>query len=136
MTVAACGARAEPRLLERLMARRPKAAEPLSAVRSGLAAGIAGTAVMTAGQIAYSKATGAQASTVPAQVARRIFKGVLRRDLPPPQGGVDTALNTIMHWLYGHQLGRVLFGLTAAGRRPGAGVAFGLVVWGSDHKSA
>jgi len=86
MTVAACGARAEPRLLERLMARRPKAAEPLSAVRSGLAAGIAGTAVMTAGQIAYSKATGAQASTVPAQVARRIFKGVLRRDLPPQTG--------------------------------------------------
>jgi hypothetical protein len=55
----------------------------LSAVKSGLAAGVAGTAVMTAAQTAYYKATGAQPSTVPAQVARRAIKGVLRRDLPP-----------------------------------------------------
>ncbi len=115
-----------------MSARHPKAAAPLSAVTSGVAAGVAGTAAMTVAQMAYYKATGTEASTVPAQVARRIFKGVLRRDLPPEGAqGIEPALNSVMHWLYGTSWG-VLFGLTAAGRRPGAGVVFGLVVWGAS----
>lgn len=112
--------------------RSPNTAEPLRAVKSGIAAGAGGTAVMTAAQMAYYKATGAQASTVPAQVARRIVGGVLRRDLPPEGAqGIEPALNTAMHWLYGTSWG-ALFGLTAAGRQPGSGVMFGLVVWGAS----
>jgi len=86
---------------------------------------------MTAAQLAYYKATGTEPSSTPAIVARRVIKGVLRRDLPPPQGGVDTVLNNGMRWLYGTGWG-VLFGLTAAGRRPGEVVPFGLVVWGAS----
>jgi hypothetical protein len=110
----------------------PKAADPLAAVKRGIAAGVAGTAVMTAAQTVYYKATGAQPSTVPAQVARRVIEGVLRRDLPPQSAqGIDPALNNATHWLYGTSWG-ALFGLTAAGRRPGAGVVFGLLVWGAS----
>ena len=114
-----------------MSARHPKAAESLSAVRAGVAAGTAGTAAMTVAQMVYYKLTAAQPSSVPVQVARRIATGVLHRDLPPPQGGVDTVLNNAMHWIYGISWG-ALFGLAAAGRRPGAGVAFGVVVWGAS----
>jgi hypothetical protein len=111
--------------------RRPKAAEPINAVKAGVAAGAAGTSAMTAAQMAYYKATRSQPSNVPVQVARRIASGVLHRDLPPPQGGVDAVLNNAMHWIYGTSWG-ALFALAAAGRRPGAGIVFGLVVWGAS----
>jgi hypothetical protein len=94
----------------------------------GLAAGAAGTAAMTAAQTAYYRVTGAEPSSTPAEVGKRIIRGVLRRDVPEDR---DELLNNAMHWLYGTSWGAVL-GLTAAGRRPGAGVMFGLVVWGAS----
>jgi hypothetical protein len=94
----------------------------------GLAAGAAGTAAMTAAQTAYYRITGADPSSTPAEVGKRIIRGVLRRDVPEDR---DELLNNAMHWLYGTSWGAVL-GLTAAGRRPGAGVMFGLVVWGAS----
>ena len=96
------------------------------ALRRGLAAGVAGTAAMTAAQTVYYKATGAEASTTPAEVGKRIIRGVLQRDVPEER---TEALNTGMHWLYGTGWG-LLYGLAA--RRPTTGVGFALTVWGAS----
>lgn len=101
---------------------------PLLAAGRGIAAGAAGTAAMTAAQAAYYKVTGAEASTTPAEVAKRIIGGVLRRDVPEDR---DALLNNAMHWTYGISWGALL-GLTAAGRRPGSGLLFGTVVWATS----
>jgi hypothetical protein len=61
-------------------------------------------------------------------VAKRVIGGVLRRPVPEDS---DELLNNAMHWLYGTSWGALL-GLAAAGRRPGTGIAFGLVVWGAS----
>jgi hypothetical protein len=100
---------------------------PASLLR-GVAAGAAGTAAMTAAQLAYYKATGGEPSSTPAEVAKRVIGGVLRRPVPEDS---DELLNNAMHWLYGTSWGALL-GLAAAGRRPGTGIAFGLVVWGAS----
>jgi hypothetical protein len=99
---------------------------PLRALGRGLVAGAVGTAAMTAAQTAYYKATGSEPSTTPAEVAKRIVRGVLQRDVGEERTG---ALNTGMHWLYGTSWG-ALHGLAA--RRPNRGVAFALVVWGAS----
>ena len=99
---------------------------PLHALRRGLIAGAVGTAVMTAAQTAYYKATGAEPSSTPAEVGKRVIRGVLQRDVSDDKEGV---LNNGMHWLYGTQWG-VLYGLAA--RRPTHGIVFGLVVWGAS----
>jgi hypothetical protein len=95
----------------------------------GVAAGAIGTAVMTAAQTAYYKATGAEPSTTPAEVGKRVVRGVLERDVPEEATGT---LNNVMHWLYGTGWG-ALFGLAAAGREPGLGVGFALTVWGASQ---
>jgi hypothetical protein len=94
----------------------------------GAAAGAAGTAAMTAAQTAYYKATGAEPSNTPAEVARRVIRGVLHRDVPED---AEPLLNNAMHWIYGTSWGALL-GLAAAGRRPGTGIGFGLAVWGAS----
>lgn len=99
---------------------------PLQALRRGLIAGAVGTAVMTAGQMAYYKATGTEPSSTPAEVAKRVIRGVLHREVSNEQ---DELLTNGMHWLYGTQWG-VLYGLAA--RRPTHGIVFGLVVWGAS----
>lgn len=99
---------------------------PLRALGRGVAAGAIGTAVMTAAQTAYYKATGAEGSTVPADVAKRIIRGVLQREVSDEQ---TAKLNTAMHWLYGTGWG-ALYGLAA--RRPSHGIAFTAVVWGAS----
>ncbi len=104
------------------------ASGPLVALGRGIAAGAAGTAVMTAAQTAYYKATGAEPSTVPAEVAKRIIGGVLQREVPENR---DEQITTAMHWTYGTSWGALL-GLAAAGRRPGSGLLFGLTVWGAS----
>jgi hypothetical protein len=81
---------------------------------------------MTVAQTAYAKATGGEASTTPAEVGKRIIRGVLRREVPDEQTG---ALNNAMHWLYGTSWG-ALYGLAA--RRPTTGIAFALTVWGAS----
>lgn len=96
------------------------------ALRRGLIAGAVGTAVMTVAQTAYYKATGTEPSSTPAEVGKRVIRGVLQRGVSDDQEG---ALNHAMHWLYGTQWG-VLYGLAA--RRPTHGIVFGLVVWGAS----
>jgi hypothetical protein len=101
----------------------------LGGLARGVAAGAAGTAAMTAAQTAYYKAVGAESSTTPAEVGKRVIRGVLQREVSDEQ--TDT-LNNAMHWLYGTGWG-ALFGLAAAGRRPGLGIGFALTVWGASQ---
>ena len=106
---------------------------PVGAIARGAVGGAAATGVMTAAQTAYYKATGAEGSTTPGEVAKRILEGVFGRavsddDLPK--------LTTRMHWLYGTLWGTAL-GIAAAsgcGRSGvlGRGLGFGLVVWGAS----
>jgi hypothetical protein len=97
-------------------------------VARGVLAGAAGTAAMTAAQTAYYKATGSEPSTTPAEVAKRVIRGLLHRDVPDDKTDL---LNNAMHWIYGTSWGALL-GLAAAGRRPGSGVVFGLTAWGAS----
>jgi hypothetical protein len=106
---------------------------PLRAVGTGLVAGAAGTAAMTAAQTVYYKKTGNQPSTTPAEVGRRLIRGVLQRDVPEDRTDL---LNNAMHVAYGTSWGAAL-GIVAgsAARRPPAlrtGLAFALSVWGAS----
>ncbi|MDQ3608432.1 MAG: DUF1440 domain-containing protein [Actinomycetota bacterium] len=107
---------------------------PLGSVVRGVAAGAIGTAVMTAGQMAYYKVTGAQGSQTPAEVGKRISEGVLHRPVPEEK---MKSLNNAMHWSYGTSWG-IAYGLAAGSRRPAGdgniagGLAFGTVVWGAS----
>ncbi len=105
---------------------------PLGALARGAAAGVAGTAVMTAAQTAYMKATGGEASSTPAEVAKRIVEGVLHREVPEERMDL---LNNAMHWFYGTSWGTI-YGLAAGSRAPDSalrsGLGFGFVVWGAS----
>jgi hypothetical protein len=104
---------------------------PLTAMLAGLAAGAAGTGVMTAAQTAYLKATGAESSSTPAEVGRRIIEGVLGREVPEER---MEQLNTAMHCLYGTSWGAV-YRIVAGGRRASplrGGLLFGAAVWGAS----
>lgn len=81
---------------------------------------------MSVAQSAYYKATGSEPSTTPAEVGKRLIRGVLQREIDDEY---SDALNTAMHWLYGTGWG-VLYGLAA--RRPMRGVTFALIVWGAS----
>ena len=96
------------------------------ALSRGVLAGAVGTGAMTAAQTAYYKATGAEGSTTPAEVAKRVIRGVLQREVSDDR---TPMLNTAMHWLYGTGWG-TLYGLAA--RRPTLGLAFGALVWGAS----
>lgn len=102
--------------------------ELVTGVSKGVLAGAAGTAAMTAAQLAYYRATGSSSSPAPAEVAKRVVGGVLQREVPEDS---DELLGTATHWAYGVGWGAV-FGLAAAGRRPGRGVGFGLTVWAAS----
>lgn len=85
---------------------------------------------MTAAQTRYYKKTGAQPSTTPAEVAKRIIRGVLQRDVGDDKTDV---LNNATHWSYGTMWG-VLLGIVAgsASAPPPpvrTGLAFGVFVW-------
>jgi hypothetical protein len=95
-------------------------------IARGLVAGAVGTGVMTAAQTAYYKATGSEPSSTPAEVGERVIGDVLQREVPDKE-----KLNTGMHVAYGTSWGGLL-GLAAAGRRPGAGIVFGLTVWAAS----
>ena len=101
----------------------------LGGLARGVAAGAVGTAVMTGAQLAYYKAMDVEPSTTPAEVAKRVIRGVLQREVSDDR---TSALNNAMHWLYGTGWG-ALFGLAAAGREPGLGVGFALTVWGASQ---
>ena len=97
----------------------------------GLAAGAAGTGVMTGAQTAYMKATGGESSSVPAEVAKRTIRGVFHREVSDER---TEQLNNAMHWLYGTSWGAV-YAIAVGNRRPGTltgGLVFGTVVWGAS----
>jgi hypothetical protein len=103
----------------------------LGTLGRGLAAGIAGTATMTAAQSGYYKLRDAEASMVPAEVAKRTVRGVLQRPVSEDKTGL---LNTLMHWGYGSGLG-IMYGLVqghAPGRALPAGLAFSSAVWAAS----
>ncbi len=100
--------------------------DTLRGARYGVAAGLAGTTAMTAAQAVYYKLTDAEPSTTPAEVAKRIIRGVLQRDV---SDDATPQLNQVMHWLYGCGWG-TLYGLSS--RSPGRGIGFGTVLWGAS----
>jgi hypothetical protein len=105
------------------------------ALARGIAAGVAGTAAMTAYQLAVAKVQGKPLRTpvperwadapAPAQVAKRAADAVglgrrlTREDVP--------LLTNVMHWLYGVSWGALY------GAIPGGGLAFGTAVWGASY---
>jgi hypothetical protein len=101
---------------------------PLGAVARGLASGVVGTAAMTVAQSAYYNAQGSEPSTTPAEVAKRILRGVFHRRIDDDK---TEALNNAMHWTYGTSWGLV-YGLVQGTVRTHAarnGMLFGSLVW-------
>lgn len=130
--IAAGAALVATRRLDGALRSRPRRS-PLGALWRGLAAGVAGTAVMTAVQTIYYKATGSEGSETPAEVGERIVGGVLRREVP---GERRPLLNQVMHWSYGSSWG-IPLGLVAGSRATpppvaATGALAGLSVWGAS----
>lgn len=83
----------------------------------GLWAGAAGTFAMTRYQVAVAKIRGTEPSTTPAEVGKRVIRGVFHRRFPEEH---TAKLNQAMHWGYarGARARRLLPpGLRAHGRR-------------------
>jgi hypothetical protein len=86
---------------------------PLRAAAQGLCAGVIGTAVFTAYQLATGKAGGEEQpkewseAATPAQVGQRVAEGVFQEEVPLERAGL---LTQVVHWLYGSSWG-VLYGL-------------------------
>lgn len=110
-----------------------QALTPLGAAGRGVLAGMAGTALMTATQMAYYKATGTESSSTPGEVGRRIISGVLQREAPEAS---STVLNQGMHWLYGTGWG-LPYGIVAGSGPSGSltrgALGIGLAVWASSR---
>ncbi len=69
----------------------------------------------------------------PAQIGKRLFEAVFRRDLAGQRAGL---VNDVMHWSYG--LGWAVGHAIVASSRPvrptlRSGIAFGSLVWASDY---
>lgn len=120
---------------------------PAGAIARGLAAGLLGTACMTVLQEVMAKrrrlsmpvamrefedADPWSHAPAPAQLAKRVVEGVLRREVPVARIPLYT---NVMHWGYGISLG-ALYGV-AQGSFPGRpavrGPLFGLGVWGQSY---
>lgn len=125
---------------------------PLGAISRGLAAGLIGTAVMTAAQELWAKIQASQATedpgggeqgdgdkqqdaqdpweqaSMPAQVARRIIEGVFHKQVSPE---LVPLLTHGMHWAYGTAWGAVYGPIegTFPGRPLRRGLLFGTGVW-------
>jgi len=104
---------------------------PLGAVARGLAAGAAGTAAMTVYQTAVAKIRGTEPSTTPAEVGKRVIRGVFHRRFDEDRTGM---LNNAMHWGYGTSWGSVYALTDGVGDVPlvPRGLAFGGLVWGAS----
>lgn len=86
---------------------------------------------MTAAQTAFYKIRGEEPSTTPAEVGKRIIRGVLHRTVDDSRTDL---LNNVMHWSYGSGWG-IAFGLVQGTihRRPvPAGLGFGGAVWAAS----
>lgn len=126
---------------------------PLGAVTRGVAAGMIGTAVMTAwqeisiklvssdqdaGNGTLAESPGQQPTdlweraSAPAKVARRVLEGVFNQEVAPERIGL---LTNAMHWGYGTGWGAV-YGLiqgTSPGPALRRGVLFGTAVWAMSY---
>jgi hypothetical protein len=119
---------------------------PVAALVRGAAAGVVGTAVMTAAQVLPQKLLSSDAqqgggeepqdpweqAPVPALVAKRVIEGVFHKDVPADR--IDLLTN-VMHWGYGTTWGAV-YGLLhehAAARPLRSGVTFGVAVWAMSY---
>ncbi|MCW2952895.1 MAG: hypothetical protein JWQ48_2065 [Conexibacter sp.] len=107
---------------------RARQTTPLGAVAKGLIAGAAGTAAMTAAQTAVMKARGQEGSTLPAEIGKRIIRGVFQRDVPEDKTAL---LNNAMHWAYGTSWGAVYGIVESSVHAPPlkSGLALGAAVW-------
>jgi uncharacterized protein DUF1440 len=121
------------------------AKSPLAALLRGFAAGVGGTAVMTAAQELDSKLQGSgdepsqedpqdpwDKAPVPALVAKRIGEGVFHTEV---SADLIPLLTNVMHWGYGVTWGGV-YGLlpeSVKARPVRGGVAFGLAVWSFSY---
>jgi len=96
------------------------------AVGRGLAAGVAGTALMTLASTIEMKVQGREASSAPADAASKVL-GV------EPKGETEKArFSNVVHWAYGTSWGALRGVLGAAGLRgPVAAGAHFVAVWGS-----
>lgn len=110
---------------------------PLGALARGVLAGIAGTAAMTAYQELLAgngsdEEKSWEDAPAPAQVARRILKGVFRQDVSAER---IPLLTNAMHWAYGIAWGGA-YGLAQGTVRANpvlSGLAFGTGVWGMSY---
>lgn len=113
------------------------------AIGRGVAAGLAGTAAMTAWQEAAARLRRHTEprmlradedpwlrAPAPARLAKRVLEGVTGHEVPRER---IPLLTNAVHWGYGTSLGAV-YALAANGRRPApAGVAFGTGVWAFSY---
>jgi hypothetical protein len=121
---------------------------PLGAVACGVAAGVVGTACMTAVQEVMARRRRAHAPSsaertdgdpwekapAPALLAKRVIEGVLQREVPAER---ISLLTNAVHWGYGTAMGG-LYGLVEGSVRPRPavhGVVFGLGVWAGSYAS-
>lgn len=102
--------------------------KPLTAVAKGMLAGAAGTGAMTAYQELIAKLRGGGKSTTPAEVGRRIIRGLFGSDFAEQH---IELVNNVVHWAYGTGWGAAYGIVEGSLRRPRVshGIAFGLVVW-------
>jgi hypothetical protein len=114
---------------------------PLGAVARGLAAGLAGTAAMTAYQevVALVRGGGSNGklrawkeAPAPAQVGRRILKGVFQVQVPLEKAPL---LTNVVHWATGTAWGAVYGVVEGTVERPPLpmGAAFGAGVWAASY---
>ncbi|HYX83484.1 MAG TPA: hypothetical protein VE777_00810 [Gaiellales bacterium] len=119
---------------------------PLGAVSRGIAAGVVGTACMTAVQEVMARRRPVRAGTAteekpddpwakapaPAQLARRVIEGVFQREVSADRIPLFT---NAVHWGYGTAMGG-LYGIlqgTLRDRPAVHGPLFGLGVWASSY---
>lgn len=118
---------------------------PLAAVARGVAAGVVGTALMTANQELYAKLQPAPESPeeepkdpwdeapMPAQVGKRISEGLFHKSVSPDQ---IPLLTNVMHWAYGTGWGAaygLVGGSLAASRPVRHGLLFGAGVMAMSY---
>ncbi len=120
---------------------------PLGAVVRGVVAGAVGTVALDAVNYAQYRAGGGtdnpltwefsagldswEKAPAPAQVGKRLYEGLLQRELPPSSARL---VNNVTHWGYGMFWG-AQFGVVAASTRPRRlrGPLFGTLVWLSGY---
>lgn len=105
---------------------------PLATAAKGVAAGLAGTGLMTLCQTAVQRMRKSESSETPARVGKRVIEGVFQRPVPERW---TRPLNTVTHLAYGTSWGP-LYALVRSSRDGGSmlgtGLAFGAAVWAAS----